>query len=96
MPAHSSESFILRTYPYREFDLIVSFLTCDQGKLRGIARRARRPKSSFGSGLERPSHANASYYQKENRKLVASTPANWFIRSSRWPRITKRASHSTI
>jgi DNA repair protein RecO (recombination protein O) len=66
-----SESFILQTYPFREADLVVSFLTRDQGKLRGVARRARRPKSSFGSGLERLSHATVSYYQKENRELVS-------------------------
>jgi DNA repair protein RecO (recombination protein O) len=71
MPARMSESFVLRTYPFREADLVVSFFTRDQGKLRGIARRARRPKSSFGSGLERLSHANVSYYQKENRELVS-------------------------
>ena len=71
MPARVSESFVLRTYPFREADLVVSFFTRDQGKLRGVARRARRPKSSFGSGLERLSHANISYYQKENRELVS-------------------------
>src|ERR1700692_4337430 len=71
MPARSSESFILQTYPFRESDLIVSFFTRDQGKLRGVAHRARRPKSSFGSGLERLSHATMSYYQKENRELVS-------------------------
>ena len=70
MPAHVSESFVLRTYPLRESDLIVSFFTRDQGKLRGVARRARRPKSMFGSGLERLSHVNVSYYQKESRELV--------------------------
>jgi DNA repair protein RecO (recombination protein O) len=70
MPAHVSESFILRTYPFRESDLIVSFFTRDQGKLRGVARRARRPKSAYGSGLERLSHANVSFYQKESRELV--------------------------
>jgi len=66
-----SDSFILQTYPFREADLVVSFFTRDQGKLRGVARRARRPKSSFGSGLERLSHANVSYFQKENRELVS-------------------------
>ena len=71
MPARSSESFILQTYPFRESDLIVSFFTRDQGKLRGVAHRARRPKNSFGSGLERLSHATMSYYQKENRELVS-------------------------
>jgi len=71
MPARMSESFILQTYPFREADLIVSFFTRDQGKLRGVARRARRPKSSFGSGLERLSHATVAYFQKENRELVS-------------------------
>jgi DNA repair protein RecO (recombination protein O) len=71
MPVRLSESFILRTYPFREADLVVSFFTRDQGKLRGVARRARKPKSSFGSGLERLSHATVSYYQKENRELVS-------------------------
>ena len=66
-----SESFILQTYPFREADLVVSFFTRDQGKLRGVARRARRPKNSFGSGLERLSHATVSYFQKENRELVS-------------------------
>src|SRR5271165_718746 len=70
MPARLSESFILRTYPFREADLIVSFFTRDQGKLRGVARRARKPKSGYGSGLERLSHSTVSYYQKENRELV--------------------------
>ncbi len=70
MAARTSESFILRTYPFKEADLIVSFLTRDQGKLRGIAARARRPKSTFGAGLERLSHANITYYQKETRELV--------------------------
>jgi DNA repair protein RecO (recombination protein O) len=70
MPARVSETYVFRTYPFRESDLIVSFFTRDQGKLRGIARRARKPKSSFGSGLERLSLVNLSYSQKETRELV--------------------------
>ena len=70
MPARISEAFTLRTYPYKEADLIVSFFTRDQGKMRGIARRARRPKSNFGSGLERLSHVNMHYYQREGMELV--------------------------
>jgi DNA repair protein RecO (recombination protein O) len=70
MPVRVSETFVLRTYPFRESDLIVSFFTRDQGKLRGVARRARKPKSSFGSGLERLSLVNLSYSQKETRDLV--------------------------
>ena len=69
MAAHVSETFVLRTYPFREADLIVSFFTRDLGKMRGVAHRARRPKSAFGSGLERLSHVRMSYYQKEHSEL---------------------------
>jgi DNA repair protein RecO (recombination protein O) len=70
MPAQVSETYVLRTYPFRESDLIVSFFTRDQGKLRGVAYRARKPKSNFGSGLERLSLVRLSYSQKETRELV--------------------------
>ncbi|MBV8867788.1 MAG: DNA repair protein RecO [Acidobacteriaceae bacterium] len=70
MPARVSEAYVLPTYPFRESDLIVNFFTRDQGKLRGVAYRARKPKSSFGSGLERLSLVNVSYWQKETRELV--------------------------
>lgn len=70
MPARVSETYVFRTYPFRESDLIVSFFTRDQGKLRGVARRARKPKNTFGSGLERLSLVNLSYSQKETRELV--------------------------
>ena len=71
MPVRVSESIILRTYPLREADLIVSFFTRDQGKLRGVAKRARRLKSNFGSGLERLSHVKMFYFQRENKELVS-------------------------
>jgi len=70
VPARVSEAFVLRTYPLKEADLVVSFLARDQGKLRGVAKRARRPKSPFGAGLERLSQVRLSYFQRENRELV--------------------------
>ena len=70
MSARVSEALILRTYPLKEADLVVSFLTRDQGKLRGVAKRARRLKSAFGAGLERLSHVRMAYFQRENRELV--------------------------
>ncbi|MSV29048.1 MAG: DNA repair protein RecO [Bryobacterales bacterium] len=71
VPARVSEAFVLRTFPLKEADLVVSFLSRDQGKLRGVARRARKPKSAFGSGLERLSHVRMSYFQTESRELVS-------------------------
>ena len=70
VPARVSEALVLRTYPLKEADLVVSFLTRDQGKLRGVAKRARRLKSNFGSGLERLSHVRMAYYQRESHELV--------------------------
>ena len=71
MPARESEALVLRTYPFREGDLIVSFLARDQGRLRGVARGARRPKSRFGAGLERLAQVRMFYFQRENRELVS-------------------------
>jgi DNA repair protein RecO (recombination protein O) len=71
VPACVSEALVLRTYPLKEADLIVSFLTRDQGKLRGVAKRARRPKGGFGAGLERLSHVRMAYFQRETRELVS-------------------------
>jgi len=68
--ARVSEALVLRTFPLKEADLVVSFLTRDQGKLRGVAKRARRPKSPFGAGLERLSHVRMAYFQRETRELV--------------------------
>jgi DNA repair protein RecO (recombination protein O) len=70
VPARVSEALVLRTYPLKEADLVVSFFTRDQGKLRGVAKRARRPKSAFGAGLERLSHVRMAYVQSETRELV--------------------------
>ena len=88
MPLRSSEAIVLRCWPLREADLIVSFFTRDQGKLRGVARRARRPKSVFGAGLERLSWVSVSWYQKETRELVSLNSCellqSWFSLASNY------------
>jgi len=48
----SEEAIVLRTYPYSEADRIVVLLTKNSGKVRGIAKGIRRPKSKFGGRLE--------------------------------------------
>jgi DNA repair protein RecO (recombination protein O) len=70
MPARVSEAIVLRAYPFQEADLVVSFFARDLGKLRGVARGARRPKSRFGAGLERLSHIRMCFFQRETRELV--------------------------
>ncbi len=38
--------------------------------MRGVAKRARRPKSAFGAGLERLSLVRMHYFQRETRELT--------------------------
>ncbi len=71
MPSRESEALVLRTYPFRDADLVVSFFTREQGKLRGVAGGVRRPKNKFGVALERLAHARVFYTQKENAELVS-------------------------
>ena len=76
MRLHSSDSFILGTHALRETDRIVSFLTRDAGKKRGVARGARRPRSSFSGALEPMTEARVVYYEKEGRELVSINAAD--------------------
>jgi len=70
MPIRQSEALVLRTYPYQDASLVVSFFSRDLGKLRGIARSVRRPKGRFGASLERLSHSRIQYHQKQTVELV--------------------------
>lgn len=71
MPLRTSEAFILRTYPLKETDRIVSFFTRDFGKKRGVARASRRPKSRFGASLEPLTHVRIQFFEREGRDLCS-------------------------
>lgn len=70
MPLHESEAIILQSYPLGEADRLVSFLSRSMGRMRGVAAGARRPKSRFGSALERLSHIRIWFFERETRELV--------------------------
>src|SRR6202035_5761259 len=70
MPLKESEAIILRTFPLGGGDRLVSFLDRQAGKLRGVARGARLPKSRFGSTLEILSYVRIWYFERETRDLV--------------------------
>jgi DNA repair protein RecO (recombination protein O) len=70
MPATESEAIVLRGFPLGEGDLLVSFLSRTHGRLRGVAARARRPKSRFGASLEPLSYIRIWFYERETRELV--------------------------
>jgi DNA repair protein RecO (recombination protein O) len=70
MPLKESEAIVLRNFPLGEGDLLVSFLDRQSGRLRGVARGARLPKSRFGSTLELLSYIRIWYFERESRELV--------------------------
>jgi DNA repair protein RecO (recombination protein O) len=43
---------VIGSFPLGESDLLVTFFARQHGKIRGVARRARRPRSRFGGALE--------------------------------------------
>jgi DNA repair protein RecO (recombination protein O) len=71
MPLYHSEAIVLRTYRVGEADKVVVFLTRDMGKIRGMAKGARRPKSRFGAGLEVGTEIDLTFFEKEGRELVS-------------------------
>jgi DNA repair protein RecO (recombination protein O) len=70
MPLKESEAIVLRTFPLGEGDRLVSFLDRQSGRLRGVARGARLPKSRFGSTLEMLAYIRIWYFERETRELV--------------------------
>jgi len=70
MPLKESEAIVLRTFPLGEGDRLVSFLDRHAGRVRGVARGARLPKSRFGSTLEVLAYIRIWYFERETRELV--------------------------
>jgi DNA repair protein RecO (recombination protein O) len=70
VPLYTAEALVLRTYKLGEADRIVVFLTRDRGKKRGVAKGARRLRSSFTGALEPMTEVRIAYFEKERRELV--------------------------
>src|SRR5215467_4479241 len=65
-----SEALILRTYPFHEADLLVTLFTRAEGKIRGVAKSAKRSRRRFGGALEPLTHVVAHWQEKEKQELA--------------------------
>jgi len=65
-----SEAIVLHTYPARERDKMVVFLTPNHGKVKGFAYGARGIKSRFGAALEPLAKIKVGYASKEGDEVV--------------------------
>jgi DNA repair protein RecO (recombination protein O) len=70
MALRETEAIVLRTYPMREADLLVTLFTRGEGKVRGVARSAKKSKRRFGGALEPLTYVRAFYDVKERQDLV--------------------------
>ena len=70
MALKESEAIVLRTYPLRESDLLVTLFTRLEGKVRGVARAAKKSKRRFGGALEPMTYVRAVYDERERQELV--------------------------
>src|SRR6516164_812840 len=70
MPLKQSEAIVLRTYPLRESDLLVTLFTRAEGKLKGVARAAKKSKRRFGGALEPLTLVRVYYDEREGQELV--------------------------
>ena len=70
MALTESEAIVLRTYPLREADLLVTLFTRLEGKVRGVARSAKKSKRRFGGALEPLTYVRATYEDREQQELA--------------------------
>lgn len=69
MPLLKTPAITLKSRKWGEADRIVTFYTLRFGKLRGVARGARRMKSHFGSALEPFVLCDLNLFEKPNDTL---------------------------
>lgn len=71
-----SEGVVLRTFPFGEADLIVTFMTPDLGILKLFAKSPRKFKSRFGSSLEPLTYAKIAFWGREDTALPKLTQSD--------------------
>src|SRR5947199_531471 len=70
MALRESEAIVLRSYPLREADLLVTFFRRAESKVRGVAGSAKKSKRRYGGALEPLTYVRAFYGVKERQELA--------------------------
>jgi len=70
MSLKQSEAIVLRTYPLHEADLLVTMFTRNEGKVKGVARAAKKSKRRFGGALEPLTLVRLYYDDREGKELA--------------------------
>ncbi len=83
--SHEGEAIVLRTWPFREADLVVSLFTRNQGKVKGVARHALSSRKRFGGALEPATQVRAHYMERPHQDLVQLNQFEILWSPLRWP-----------
>ena len=70
MPLFTTNAIVVRSLHYGESDKIVTFFTKDFGKIKGIAKGARRSRKRFQNALGLFSHLRLIFFDREGMGLV--------------------------
>jgi len=70
VPLRHTPAYALRHYALGEADLIVVFYTLNFGRVRGVARGARRVRSRFGSAFQPFTRSDLVFFEKEGQDLA--------------------------
>lgn len=70
MPLYLTEAVVLSSMDFGESDKIITFYTISFGKLKGIAKGAKRSKKRFGINLEPFSLVRLHFFEKKEDSLV--------------------------
>lgn len=81
MPLVKTTAIILRSRKWGEADRIITFYSKSLGKIRGIARGARRQKSRFGGAIEPFSVCRLNLFEKAGDSLFRISHVD-LVRSS--------------
>ncbi|MBI3609714.1 MAG: DNA repair protein RecO [Nitrospirae bacterium] len=76
MSLFETEAIVLKTIRLGEADKLVTILTAKKGKVKAVAKGARRPRSRFGAALEPFTHCNVILFDKKPTVLMRMNQAD--------------------
>ncbi len=70
MPQFKTSAIVIKTLDYGESDRILTFYTADFGKIKGIAKGAKRSRRRFSNALELFTFSRLIFFDKRESGLV--------------------------
>ena len=76
MALYKTQAIVVKSINLSESDRLITFLTENSGKIKCVAKGARKVKNQFWGSLEPMSQVNLIYFGKENQNLYRLNQAD--------------------